>query len=519
MKNLALLQNKPAKTGRRRVGRGFIPRRADCRRAMAGDKPPAYGLLFLLVLVGCGGGKDRPLPESQATVCASRADCPEKLGCVDGICAKCARDRDCLGTEWCHPLEHLCAPAQGGECQQNANCAFGSFCVRGTCRTVSEVTLCSQPGDCLLGERCDPVNLVCLPDAGCNRDADCALSEVCDPAAQRCLPACSSESAEALCGAGMRCDPTGHCVECYQDDQCGAGLGCDPVTLRCAGQNSCTTDRDCPVEQICNPQTHQCTPRAGPCLSSADCPPGATCHPELGQCRVSLCPPDALEPNDDLSRASPLSPGPTRDLRLCPGDVDWFSIALARGDRVQVQAETNLMAAGQFHLQLRSPDSADVLQTDSLLIDRTVSTAGAYLLRVWSADPEQAYSLFVSLSPGTPCDDDAHEPNDTPSTATALTTGRLSGLVRCPHDDDWYALTRSAGQILQISLELPVTFGDLDLDLLSADGQTLLQRSATASATEQIIIDAQPGTRFTLRVYGAPETRNQYELIVTRLSR
>jgi len=471
--------------------------------------------LVALLLAACSGGNGHTDPDGGSDLpCADRLDCPARLGCVDGACGHCVRDRDCAVTEFCQPVERLCYPIYVGECVLNEDCDLGWFCVQGVCTAGEDVVPCTDDLDCQAGERCDRLNLVCVLDLGCNRDEDCAVGEVCNRATQRCDSACKPETADVICGFGLVCDEFGRCVECFEDDQCGVGLSCNLETNRCEGENSCLTDRDCLPGTICNPQTQQCTTAPPDCLANADCPDGTVCHPPSGQCVPADCRADPLEPNDAVELASPLGPGRTTELTLCPGDEDWMAIDLARGDRLQVIVNTDFLAAEAFHIVLFDPGPSEALQQASMLIDYVVAQDGSYLLRTRTDDSQATYSLITTVSRGTPCDDDAFEPNDTAVAALPIAAGVYGPLQICPGDEDWFVMERTPGQHLEVGIEFPALQGDLDLDLIAGDGQTLVMRSASAGNAELVFVDDLPGTRFFVRVYADAQIGNAYEMTV-----
>ena len=480
-------------------------------------------IMLALLLFGCSGSGGNGLDggDGGAPLCESRLDCPGRLGCVDGVCMRCSRDRECLVTEFCNPSDQLChlLPDTGDECVVNSDCDLGQFCVQGYCKNADEFTPCVDDQDCQEGERCDPLNKVCVLDLGCNRDLDCAEGEVCDLASNRCMPACTPETQEQICGFGLVCDADGRCVECYQDDQCGVGLTCNTETHRCEGENSCITSRDCLPGEVCNPQTHQCTVVPLPCLSNPDCPEGTVCDPTQGACVPHDCRADPFEPNDSPAEAAGLTAERYDDLTLCPEDLDWFKLDLVRGDRLMVIVNTDFLASDYFHIALFDSTATEVLQEGNLLIDHTVNADAAYLLRAQTADPRATYGLVVTISRGIPCDDDDLEPNDNAFDASVISAGQFPHRVICPHDEDWYVLERPLDKRLEARIDYPALQGDLDLDLLAGDAHTLVMRSATAGNSEFVYVDDHPGTRFFLRVYASPETANQYEMNVELLQR
>lgn len=75
---------------------------------------------------------------------------------------------------------------------------------------------------------------------------------------------------------------------------------------------------------------------------------------------TTSCPDDPSEENDTQGGASPIVvPFADTDLRVCPGDGDWFSFALAEGEQVQITA-TFVDAKGNIDLVLHDPSGATV---------------------------------------------------------------------------------------------------------------------------------------------------------------
>lgn len=132
---------------------------------------------------------------------------------------------------------------------------------------------CKKDAHCKaeLGESC--VDGVCQ---GCQTDADCADKT---PEGQpplvcvdlRCQPPGSETAAggggeegdpctqRTDCVGGLACKQ-GACALCSEDIDCAPNT-CNPETGRCSPENSCQTDQDCPMDEICD---------GGMCVFSGD---------------------------------------------------------------------------------------------------------------------------------------------------------------------------------------------------------------------------------------------------------
>lgn len=66
---------------------------------------------------------------------------------------------------------------------------------------------------------------------------------------------------------------------------------------------------------------------------------------------VKLCIQDALEPNGAPNFASPLSMGRTKDLSLCPYELDWYMVELKKGETLTITADF-LQSEGDLDMRL-----------------------------------------------------------------------------------------------------------------------------------------------------------------------
>lgn len=222
-----------------------------------------------------------------------------------------------------------------------------------------------------------------------------------------------------------------------------------------------------------------------------------------------------------------------RQLTLCPDDSDWFSIALAEGDRLSVKmtapedagrVRLSLLAPGGKQ-RLRPPEGSDV---DLDVLDYTVGQgeAGDYLLFVENVDGDEiSYGLDVAVRP--PCEktEDRFEQNDDAEHAATLTPGPLDGLRICPFDEDWYAVTLAEGESLFLYAQLQPAGEGAEKDDSKSEGPPPLTLEVTGpdgvvhvappAGQARVVTLLTPGAgRYLARIVGGPELEARYQLIV-----
>lgn len=175
--------------------------------------------------------------------------------------SECKHTGECSGGKVCHNC-------QCKACQGDADCAFDSICLEGTCQKGE----CREAFDCKHekdGMAC--INRRCTP---CQADKDCGSVMICTQ--NKCVyPACTEE--DKPCKDNKACESK-RCVSCTQDSQCGKLYLCGGTQ----GQGTCcrrletltgqTTDRCEPPANPCQKQTTQTT-----CRHDVDCPNTAIC--------------------------------------------------------------------------------------------------------------------------------------------------------------------------------------------------------------------------------------------------
>ncbi|NTX60521.1 hypothetical protein HUA74_07595 [Myxococcus sp. CA051A] len=460
-----------------------------------------------------------PVPDAgpSPTSCARREDCEGGQVCtLAGVCGACESSGQCRLKERCDDEARACVLREGWgtDCATNEACAFGLWCRQGLCLGRTQVVLCPSGarGECPTGQRCNGSTLVCEEDLGCVEDADCGAEERCNAGLHACVARCTEATS---CGEGEHC-AEGLCVQCDADTDCAVGFMCDAAG-RCSSTPRCYSDRDCEVPRVCHLASGACLPGLPPCGSDDDCAMDQLCDLGTGTCEPRACQPDALEPNDMVSTAFPVSASRYVKLTLCPDDVDHYSLTLERGDQLGVNVDAEVFAESVFSTTLQDARGR-VLATGRFRMSHVVAERGTYTVRVASRDTlPRAYDVGFLLSRGTPCDDDVHEPNDTVDTATDLPERlSLEGMV-CPGEQDHVRFTVPAAQGVKVSLSgYAADRGLLRLCLLGESGGVELGCSQDAEgAIVSLPAPTVAGQRLTARVLGDDaRTTNGYTLQV-----
>ncbi len=486
-------------------------------------------ILSLLVLTACPPDVQLPpQPDAGPPVaqCATRQDCTDngekgRICSPNNTCERCTSDGQCDLRELCDPTSQLCVykAGWGEECKLNEDCSVGRLCVQGLCVLEQDVTLC-QAGRCLAdGQRCNQVNLVCEEDIGCLADTDCSPEELCNLPTNQCVLRCEPERQAELCAAGQKC-VNNRCTDCSDNSDCPGGLVCDIGKLRCVsdGAARCATNRDCQVGLVCNRATGFCTIKPPPCRSNEDCLADERCDVPSGSCVRKACQPDRYELNDEAQQATPLVAGTFPNLTLCGGELDFYKFQLTRGDHLDVFVDADPLLQDVMDARLLD-DTGRIITRGNLALDRTVSRDGDYFLRMNATDDFVLYGLRVSISRGTPCDDDAWEPNDDKLTAGSIATaGEYDRLTLCPQDVDQFFVEVPNGSGLTVELHSIPTEGDIDLTVFSDDGNSELGRSATTNAVESVSVNASAVSNGKVLVKVSSQdtrTRNEYFLRIS----
>jgi hypothetical protein len=245
---------------------------------------------------------------------------------------------------------------------------------------------------------------------------------------------------------------------------------------------------------------------------------------------------------------------PTSQLRVCPGDPDWFTFDLQEHESILFQIEYEAVAgdltatlvdgSGQ-PLARVGPPAADQKQEgkpSSLTLSYLdMPATGPLYLELAGSDAKSEATARITaiVRPPCPAGDDSFEANDSREAAHALTppaapdTGAAAGgeapagtgqqgpiqhlLRRCPGNDDWFSLEVKKDAPMQVQIGFDHERGDLSLEVYAGDGdapEQTLDESSAQRPGEGTALAPDEDTTYLLRVTGAPEATNFYQLSV-----
>jgi|GEM_PF-996841 len=218
--------------------------------------------------------------------------------------------------------------------------------------------------------------------------------------------------------------------------------------------------------------------------------PGNVFDLAIGVVTPVVCPADGFEPNEAQSIATPIAPGNTSGVNICPPDEDWFEFSVATGDTVAIDA---LFLQADADLDLEVYDSGGALvasatsNTDNESLSVVAQGADTWALRVFLvqdfADPGSQYEFDLTVTPAV-CTPDAFEPNDALAAPSSMAAGSYS-LSLCPTDDDYFGIALAVDELLDVQALFDNTEGDLDLALYDPSG-TLIVDSISSDDDEAV---------------------------------
>ncbi len=159
------------------------------------------------------------------------------------------------------------------------------------------------------------------------------------------------------------------------------------------------------------------------------------------------CEEDIFERNDSESSAKEITSGIYNELSLCPGDVDYYSFKLNKGDRVEINVPGNNIKA-EFYESGMSGKNININTKNNI----DIAGSDTFFLRIYSdSQNTEKYSLEILIQSSNSCTDDGYEENDNISNNAELPLNKEINLRLCPSDDDWFSV-RTYGRPTKILL-------------------------------------------------------------------
>jgi hypothetical protein len=267
------------------------------------------------------------------------------------------------------------------------------------------------------------------------------------------------------------------CEECWSDVQCGEDALC--VVLG-GGQSYC-------LETCIPAECYFGTTCSSEPLPSVDGYSSTVCVPDTGSC-VAECSDDTYEENDSSTDPNlpSLYDGQHNSLKLCGDSVsgideDFFRLELAESSFVTA---TLLFShdEGDIDLRLLDDQGGTVASSYSVTDNEQVTACldpGDYFIRVYSYSItiDASYDMVLTIPGGGCCVDDGYEDDDGANEAHNVVDGDLfEDMQICMDDQDWFAVSLTAGQTIVVDVLFDQTnsYEDLDVLLYDVDGQTIL---------------------------------------------
>lgn len=212
----------------------------------------------------------------------------------------------------------------------------------------------------------------------------------------------------------------------------------------------------------------------------------------------ATCADDTWEPNDSpTTTIDALTLIGPQSLTLCQGDEDWFSFRLEPGDSVEIEAgfePGSDLELKVYPADITDPDVTPIEQATTTnpreFIAFRTFTGGDFLVRVHghTAQDISPYDFRIDISPRVLCQADLVDVSGQGDSMNAafnlpLPPMRQDDLTLCTGDtQDWYRVFAQAGFMNVISTHYNPDDGQIDFELLLADG-SLLFSTATLPAT------------------------------------
>ncbi|MCB9678727.1 MAG: hypothetical protein H6737_26730 [Alphaproteobacteria bacterium] len=218
------------------------------------------------------------------------------------------------------------------------------------------------------------------------------------------------------------------------------------------------------------------------------------------------CNDDAFEPNDDVTTAMSMASGSA--LIVCASSNDMWAFDVPDGQILTVDVTFD-SSVGNIDVDLLDENNTATLDIswgmgDSEQVQwyngtgaNAIVNANLYL---WLTTAETEYAFTSTL---TPCGADSLEPND--DIASATTDGNQTGLTMLDADVDVFEYIVPAGDALEVQVLFSNAVGDLDAELVDANG-TVLATANSGDDDERLLYYNSTGAEVTVyaRVFPSP---------------
>jgi hypothetical protein len=219
----------------------------------------------------------------------------------------------------------------------------------------------------------------------------------------------------------------------------------------------------------------------------------------------NVCDEGGAEPDGiDSPRSLPTNGAEVSGNICTDGDLDVFAIDVAFATELAVTARF-VDVDGDIDIQLLDASGAELARSAGVTDDETIRrevTPGRYYLQVFGfLGATNLYRVSATLSGCRP--EDGFEDNNTAITATPLRAGVFQA-VRCPGNDDFYALSLQNGDTVALSAS------GVALSVLTLAGDVVAQ---TGDGSVINLNNIATGT-YVVRVSGSSPNRIEYALSV-----
>lgn len=242
---------------------------------------------------------------------------------------------------------------------------------------------------------------------------------------------------------------------------------------------------------------------------------GAFALVAYGPGALDACLDDDAEPNDLFLDARIPDQEVLRDLRLCPGDEDFFLYEINEPLVVRIHAQSHpedleaqmFGASGEPLGEAFSGGGTVVVAPGDVSQDRLLVQLRA------SADRPVTYTLS-GQSQASLCVTDSLEPNDFLDEAPVVSPGTTLGLTLCPGELDLFYVTVPMGQVLDARISFVHEAGDLDLYVFDEAGEELLGSSESVTDNESVLVSVEQTRKLLVVVAGYEYASNDYSLTI-----